>query len=81
MSEIEAWQIGSSAPPSVCLCCGMKFDDGKHKIRGPYLKMPYIWVCQWCWEKDYLFFPDKKMKEKYVSAPLQTDIDMFMARE
>jgi hypothetical protein len=53
------WQIGSITPPTVCLCCGSKFDEGQHKRRGPYLKMPYIWVCQWCWEKPYLFFPDK----------------------
>src|SRR3989442_920789 len=57
--DLDAWQIGSSGPPAVCLCCGMKFDDGTHQMRGPYLEMPYIWVCQWCWEKPYLFFPDK----------------------
>jgi hypothetical protein len=45
----------------MCLCCGAKFDDGEHKMRGPYLEMPYIWVCQWCWKKDYLFFPDREM--------------------
>jgi len=58
-ANIDAWQIGSAGPPSMCLCCGSKFDEEKHKIRGPYLEMPYIWVCQWCWEKPYLFFPDK----------------------
>jgi hypothetical protein len=59
--DLDAWQIGSSGPPAMCLCCGAKFDEGKHRMRGPYLEMPYIWVCQWCWEKDYLFFPDKPM--------------------
>jgi hypothetical protein len=57
--DLDAWQIGSSGPPAMCLCCGAKFDDGMHHMRGPYLEMPYIWVCQWCWEKPYLFFPDK----------------------
>lgn len=58
-SPADAWQIGSDAPPVVCLCCGSKFDNEKYKRRGPYLEMPYIWVCQWCWDKPYLFFPDK----------------------
>ena len=62
--DLDAWQIGSSGPPAMCLCCGTKFDEGKHKMRGPYLEMPYIWVCEWCWKKDYLFFPDKEMFAK-----------------
>jgi hypothetical protein len=41
-------------------------------MRGPYLEMPYIWVCQWCWEKDYLFFPDKEMFSK---AKAETNIE------
>lgn len=57
--DLDAWQIGSSGPPAICLCCGSKFNDDTHRRRGPYLEMPYIWVCQWCWEKPYLFFPDK----------------------
>lgn len=64
--DLGAWQIGSSGPPVMCLCCGMKFDEGTHRRRGPYLEMPYIWVCQWCWEKDYLFFPDKEMFSKKI---------------
>jgi hypothetical protein len=60
LAENLAWQIGSSKPPTVCLCCGSRFDEGEHKIRGPYLSSPYLWVCQWCWKKDYLFFPDKQ---------------------
>src|SRR5712692_10047316 len=66
--DLDAWQIGSSGPPAVCLCCGAKFDDGTHRIRGPYLEMPYIWVCQWCWEKPYLFFPDKDAFSKSAGA-------------
>jgi hypothetical protein len=58
------------------LCCGMKFDDGVHQRRGPYLEMPYIWVCQWCWAKPYLFFPDKDAFKKNATdttldAPVQ----------
>ena len=66
--DLGAWQIGSSGPPAMCLCCGAKFDEGEHRIRGPYLEMPYIWVCQWCWEKPYLFFPDK---EAFTNVPVQ----------
>ena len=62
--DLDAWQIGSSGPPAMCLCCGTKFDEGKHKMRGPYLEMPNIWGCEWCWKKDYLFFPDKEMFAK-----------------
>jgi hypothetical protein len=53
------WQIGSKASPKVCLSCGQPFDDKKRKMRGPFLTMPYIWACEWCWRKTYLFFPDK----------------------
>jgi hypothetical protein len=66
--DLDAWQIGSAGPPAMCLCCGARFDEGKHKMRGPYLEMPYIWVCQWCWEKPYLFFPDK---EAFVNSSMQ----------
>src|SRR5437870_6889849 len=55
----DAWQIGSIKPPTVCLCCGSLFDDDKHKIRGPYDTGPYRYVCEWCWKKSYMFFPDK----------------------
>lgn len=55
----EAWQIGSIAPPTVCLCCGSRFDEDQHKMRGPYETGPYRYVCQWCWKKSYMFFPDK----------------------
>jgi hypothetical protein len=53
-----AWQIGSKTPPMVCLCCGQPFDNAERKKRGPYLTMPYIWVCEWCWKQPHLFFPD-----------------------
>lgn len=66
--DLDAWQIGSSGPPAMCLCCGMKFDDETHRRRGPYLEMPYIWVCQWCWEKPYLFFPDKEAFSKNAAS-------------
>ena len=62
----DAWQIGSTKPPTVCLCCGQRFDRGEHKRKGPYLESPYIWVCEWCWKKPYLFFPDKE--DNYTKA-------------
>ena len=60
LAENLAWQIGSDRPPTVCLCCGSRFDEDEHKLRGPYLSGLYIWVCKWCWTKPYLFFPDKE---------------------
>ena len=66
--DLDAWQIGSAGPPAMCLCCGAKFDNGPHRLRGPYLEMPYIWVCQWCWEKPYLFFPDK---QEFATSTIQ----------
>jgi len=57
--NVQAWQIGSQEPPTVCLCCGSKFDDEEHKRKGPYPTSPYVYVCQNCWEKSYLYFPDK----------------------
>jgi len=66
------WQIGSKSPPKVCLCCGTPFDDKEHRMRGPYLTMPYIWVCEWCWRKPYLFFPDRfsnqQMRQRSIYA-------------
>ncbi len=59
----EAWQIGSLRPPTVCLCCGSRFDGDEHKMRGPYDTGPYRYVCEWCWKKSYMFFPDKVQKE------------------
>lgn len=61
--DVRAWQIGSKGPPTVCLCCGTKFDDGPHKLRGPYNSGPYIYVCDGCWSKPFLFFPDKEITE------------------
>ena len=55
----DAWQIGSTGPPKVCLCCGLPFDRKTRELKGPYLHGPYIWVCKWCWRKPFLFFPDK----------------------
>lgn len=76
--DILAWQIGSAQPPAVCLCCGQRFDDDKRKMMGPYLEMPYIWVCKACHDLPFLFFPDKKMKESLISVSLQTTFDMPM---
>ena len=28
-------------------------------MRGPYETGPYRYVCEWCWKKSYMFFPDK----------------------
>ncbi len=55
----DTWQIGSKKPPKVCLCCGLRFDDEDRKIHGPYLDGPYRYVCDWCWRREFLFFPDK----------------------
>src|SRR5205807_5165909 len=66
----EAWQIGSVSPPTVCLCCGSRFDEGKHKIRGPYDNGPYRYVCEWCWKKSYMFFPDKLQKDDSATDKL-----------
>ena len=77
--DLNAWQIGSSGPPGVCLCCGQKFDDPKAKglrdvhgkfrkprtIMGPYLESPYIWVCSSCHALPYLYFPDKMLEPIY----------------
>jgi DNA-binding MarR family transcriptional regulator len=32
-------------------------------MRGPYRTGPYIYVCQECWGRPYLFFPDKEITE------------------
>jgi hypothetical protein len=57
--DTQTWQIGSQELPTVCLCCGTKFDTGEHSRKGPYPTGPYLYVCQSCWEKSYLYFPDK----------------------
>ena len=61
--DTEMWQIGSKNPPRMCLCCGIRFDDGDKKRRGPYENMPYLYVCQSCWATPYLFFPDKELAD------------------
>lgn len=53
------WQLGSKTPPKVCLCCGAAFDKDKRKILGPYYDLPYIWICNECHEKEYLYSSDK----------------------
>jgi hypothetical protein len=70
----EAWQIGSDKPPTVCLCCGSKFDEDKHKIRGPYDSGPYRYVCEWCWKKPYMFFQDKVHENRAGSSINETTI-------
>ncbi len=70
----EAWQIGSASPPSICLCCGSRFDDDKHKMRGPYDAGPYRYVCEWCWKKSYMFFPDKIERGGSVTGLDQNEI-------
>jgi hypothetical protein len=32
-------------------------------MRGPYDSGPYVYVCQECWSKPFLFFPDKEITE------------------
>jgi pyruvate-formate lyase-activating enzyme len=56
-----AWQIGSIRPPNVCLSCGLSFNKRNRKIKGPYERGPYRYVCEWCWKLPFLFFPDKKL--------------------
>src|SRR6266581_1591989 len=68
----EAWQIGSVSPPTICLCCGSRFDEDKHKMRGPYDAGPYRYVCEWCWKKSYMFFPDK-IEKKEIGGLLAYD--------
>src|SRR5438552_15462320 len=63
------WQVGSKAPPKFCLCCGQPFGEGRER-RGPY-KGPYMWVCQSCWARPHLFFPDKPV------TPAGTDADEY----
>jgi hypothetical protein len=43
----------------VCPCCGLPFD--KDKMHGPFRSGPYNYVCDQCWNKPYLYFPDKKV--------------------
>lgn len=44
------------------------------KIRGPYLTSPYIWVCEWCWKKAYLSFPDKmKISKKRSQGKISVE--------
>ena len=57
----NTWQIGAVRPPNVCLCCGLAFDERKHRITGPYEKGPYRYVCLQCWKLPFLFFPNKKL--------------------
>ena len=61
--DTEMWQIGSRRPPRVCLCCGIRFDNDLHQVKGPYANMPYIYVCKNCWATPYLFFPDKVLAD------------------
>lgn len=63
LKEIQARQVESKGLPTICLCCGTKFDDGPHRIHGPYKSGPYVFVCEDCWSKPYLFFPDKEITE------------------
>lgn len=56
----EAERQISESSPSFCPCCGILFDNDKHKIKGPYISGPYRYVCENCWKKSYMFFPDKK---------------------
>ena len=63
IGDLFSWQIGSRAPPKVCLCCGLAFDEANHQIHGPYRTGPYIWVCETCWKLPFLFFPDKTLAD------------------
>ena len=61
VGDLFSWQIGSKKPPKVCLCCGQPFSE-ERTIRGPYRGSPYIWVCEICWGRPELFFPDKNQE-------------------
>jgi hypothetical protein len=40
----------------LCLCCGLEDEEN---LRGPYEQNPYKIVCERCWSKPFLHFPDK----------------------
>jgi hypothetical protein len=83
--SIQTWQIGSKEPPTVCLCCGTRFDENEHKMRGPYNTNPYMYVCQTCWAKPYLFFPDKRTApdgfQRFQETIIIKDIDIHQDDE
>ena len=35
----------------------------RHRMRGPYRTGPYVYVCEECWRRPYLFFSDKEVTE------------------
>ena len=77
----DAWQIGSDKPPVICQCCGQKFDDSGHKRKGPFTSGPYVYVCEWCWSKPYLYFPDKEdiyTKKTYRPIPAIRALDQYV---
>ena len=56
----------------VCLCCGSRLYD-KDDLKGPYDLGPYRIVCEKCWSKPFLHFPDKEIRKDGLSYPPQTD--------
>jgi hypothetical protein len=57
-AKVDAWQIGSTTPPSTCLSCGRPFTEKQRKRIGP-INGPYRYVCAVCWGKPFLYFPGK----------------------
>ena len=45
--------------PNKCPCCGKIINNKKETIHGSYETGPYKYVCDKCWNNEYLFFPDK----------------------
>jgi len=60
----EKYKVEKKANDRVCLCCGSPFDDNGHRRKGPYRTGPYKYVCEWCWQKSFLYFPDKEVSLK-----------------
>jgi DNA-directed RNA polymerase subunit RPC12/RpoP len=83
LRDLFTWQVGAERPPSVCLNCGAKFDDGEHKMRGPYPNSPYMYVCERCWQLPFLWFEDKaqtleRWAYRLEEEPEHTTLDQFL---
>ena len=63
VANLRASKVAAQTEPGSCPCCGAGFDDGPHRIHGPYSAGPYVYVCEDCWSRSYLFFPDKEIRE------------------
>lgn len=55
-----------------CPCCGSELTNGYH-LNGPYNNNPYRVVCEKCWHKSFLHFPDKTVGKDGLSYPTKRD--------